>query len=284
MTVATEQHDGRRNSKPRLPRSPGVIGDFLARFATQWRVIRALMIRDMMSRYGRENIGFLWLIGEPVLLIGGIIILWSVMKGTVTHGVSVISFALTGYSMLTLWRHIVGRGTNALKLNTGLLFHQNVRVLDTIIAQILMESISTFLSFMFCYLLLYLFGFVEFVYDPLLIALAWVLMTLFSGGFALCLGGLVEMSKPIERMLQPVMYFMLPLTGAFFMVDWMPQRARDVVLLFPMVHAQEMFRAGFMGPRLTYYYDGWYLFICGIIAFWLGLTFIKHAERNLHVA
>ncbi|NDW03813.1 ABC transporter permease [Jiella pacifica] len=283
MTVATETND-RRNATARLARYGDGLRDFLSRLATQWRVIRALMIRDMMARYGRENIGFLWLIGEPVLLIGGIIILWSVMKGSVTHGVSVIAFALTGYSMLTIWRHIVSRGTNALKLSTGLLFHQNVRVLDTILAQILMESISTFLSFLFCYLLLYLFGFVELVHDPLLMVLAWVLMTLFSGGFALCLGGLVEMSKPIERMIQPVMYFMLPLTGAFYMVDWMPQRVRDFLLLFPMVHAQEMFRAGFMGPRLTYYYDGWYLFVCGIIAFWLGLAFIKHAERNLHVA
>ncbi|MCE7029164.1 ABC transporter permease [Jiella avicenniae] len=284
MTITEERDDGRDGQVPRRVHSPGDFRDFLAKSATQWRVVRALMIRDIMSRYGRENIGFLWLIGEPVLLIGGIIVLWSIMKGAVTHGVSMISFALTSYSMLTLWRHIVGRGTNALKLNTGLLFHQNVRVLDTILAQILTEFISTFLSFLFCYLLLYLFGFVDFVDDPLLMVIAWALMTLFAGGFALCLGALIEVSKPVERMIQPLMYFTLPLTGSFYMLDWMPQRVRDFLLLFPMVHAQEMFRAGFMGPRFSFYYDGWYLFAWGIIAFSLGLTFIKRAERNLHVA
>lgn len=241
------------------------------------------MIRDMMSRYGRENIGFLWLIGEPVLLIGGIIVLWSLMKGTVTHGISVVTFALTGYSMLTLWRHLISRGTNALKLNTGLLFHQNVRVLDTIIAQILMEMISTFLSFLLCYVLLYIFGYVEMVYDPLTMALAWIMMTMFGGGAALCLGGLVQASNAVERMLQPVMYFTLPLTGAFYLVDWLPEQGRQFVLLFPMVHAQEMFRAGFIGPRLTFYYDGWYLFLSSLISLGIGLSVIKYAERKLHV-
>ncbi len=28
----------------------------------QRRVIRALMLRDMMARYGRDNIGFVWVL------------------------------------------------------------------------------------------------------------------------------------------------------------------------------------------------------------------------------
>jgi ABC-type polysaccharide/polyol phosphate export permease len=34
----------------------------------QARVLRALMIRELMMRYGRGNIGFLWLVLEPMLL------------------------------------------------------------------------------------------------------------------------------------------------------------------------------------------------------------------------
>lgn len=283
MTMATERSDRSADRMVRRGENRPGIAVFFSRAQTQWRVIRALMIRDMMSRYGRENIGFLWLIGEPVLLIGGIIILWSIMKGSATHGISVITFALTGYSMLTLWRHLITRGTTALRLNTGLLFHQNVRVLDTIAAQILMEVFFSLVSFLLCYLVLYLLGYVEMVYDPLTMAMAWILMSLFGAGFALCLGGIVEASKAFERMLQPIMYFTLPLTGAFYLVDWMPEKARSFLLLFPMVHAQEMFRAGFIGPRLTFYYDGWYLFLWGIISLGIGLTVIKRAERHLHV-
>lgn len=283
MTVATDRDFGR-------PGRAGKLADLLRRFdrfrhrlGTQWRVIRALMIRDMMSRYGRENIGFLWLIVEPIFLIAGVIVLWSLMKGTVTHGVSVVAFTLTGYSMLTLWRHIVARGTHCLRLNVGLLFHQNVRIIDTVLAMILMETISTFISFLFCYLLLYLLGIVGVVYDPLLLITAWLLMSLFVGGLVMIIGGITEMSKPVERMIQPVMYFTLPLTGAFSMASWLPEKAREFVLLFPMVHAMEMFRAGFLGPTLKFYYDPLYLFLCGIVTLTIGLWTLKRAERNFHV-
>ena len=96
-------------------------------------------------------------------------------------------------------------------------------------------------------------------------------------------GGITEMSKPVERMIQPVMYFTLPLTGAFSMASWLPEKAREFVLLFPMVHAMEMFRAGFLGPTLKYYYDPLYLFLCGIVTLTIGLWTLKRAERNFHV-
>ncbi|MFN5779339.1 MAG: capsule polysaccharide export ABC transporter permease, partial [Novosphingobium sp.] len=33
----------------------------------QRRVIGALLLREMLTRYGRNNIGFLWLFVEPML-------------------------------------------------------------------------------------------------------------------------------------------------------------------------------------------------------------------------
>lgn len=282
MAIATGRDERMRQALGLSRRRPD-IRTLYARFITQWRVIRALMIRDMMSRYGRENIGFLWLIGEPVLLIGGIIVLWSIMKGSSTHGISVVTYALTGYSMLTLWRHLAGHGKSLLRGNTGLLFHQNVRVIDTIIAHVLMESIGTFISFLFCYTLLYLLGYIETVYDPLLMVIAWVLMTLFGAGFSMVLGALCEYSRPIERMVPPLMYFSLPVTGAFTLVAWLPDQAREIILLFPMAHCFEMFRAGFIGPRLTFYYDTGYLLFWVVVFCSAGLVMVKQAERHMHV-
>ena len=43
-------------------------GSFLRSFAVHMRVIGALVLRELHVRYGRENIGYLWMIGEPMLL------------------------------------------------------------------------------------------------------------------------------------------------------------------------------------------------------------------------
>ena len=53
-------------------------------FLIQVRVIAALMLREVLTRYGRHNVGFLWLILEPMLFTIGITTLWMLTK--VTHG------------------------------------------------------------------------------------------------------------------------------------------------------------------------------------------------------
>ena len=47
-----------------------------AAFRLQLTVIWALILRELHTRYGRENIGFLWVVGEPILFCGGVAIAW----------------------------------------------------------------------------------------------------------------------------------------------------------------------------------------------------------------
>ncbi len=48
------------------------------------RVIGALLRREMLTRYGRHNIGFLWLFVEPMIFTIGVTILWTATKSV--HG------------------------------------------------------------------------------------------------------------------------------------------------------------------------------------------------------
>ena len=42
------------------------------RLAMRVRVLEALAVRDMMMRYGRGNLGFLWVLLEPMILTVGV--------------------------------------------------------------------------------------------------------------------------------------------------------------------------------------------------------------------
>jgi capsular polysaccharide transport system permease protein len=33
----------------------------------QWRVVGALLIREIYSRFGRESLGFAWMVAEPLV-------------------------------------------------------------------------------------------------------------------------------------------------------------------------------------------------------------------------
>ena len=75
-------------------------------FRIQQRVIGALLMREVLTRFGRHNIGFLWVFVEPMIFTIGVVTLWTVVD--VGHGSSIpiVAFGITGYSSVLLWRHI----------------------------------------------------------------------------------------------------------------------------------------------------------------------------------
>jgi capsular polysaccharide transport system permease protein len=240
---------------------------FPSALRVQLRVIGALMLREAMARFGRENIGFFWLMGEPLILTTGIIIVWSVAGLTHGHNVSVIPFALTGYSVLTLWRHIVNRSVNSFRDNAGLLYHRQIYFIDIIIARTLLSTVGTGTAFFVAYVPLYLLNFVDPIADPLLLVLAWLLLAWFSFSVGLCFAALTEISHVAEHFIQPFLYLTLPITGTFFMVDWLPKKYQDLSYYSPLIGINEMFRNGFWGNAIPTYWS-----VVDILAWCIPLT------------
>src|SRR5579884_2661625 len=79
----------------------------VAAWRTQRRVISALMMRELITRFGRENIGFLWIMVEPLLFAVFVGILWSFMKGPEEHGIGIVAFVASGYIPLVMFRSTV---------------------------------------------------------------------------------------------------------------------------------------------------------------------------------
>src|SRR5690606_38799994 len=117
--------------------------------------------------------------------------------------------------------------------------------------------------------------------DFLTLLVAWFLMSFFCLGVGLIVAGLTEISDIIERFVPPLMYLALPLSGAFTMVAWLPEKAQDILLYSPMVHATEMFRAGYFGPSVPTHWDIQYLLTCGLIANVIGILILEKARDHV---
>lgn len=247
----------------------------------QIRVISALMIREAMTRYGHENLGFFWVMGEPLLLTVGVMIMWTMTGGAHGQEIGLIPFVLTGYSMLTLWRHCVMRSVHAMRHNIGLLFHRNVRFLDILISRAALESLGGLAAFFIAYLPLTLLGVFEPMDDPLLLLGAWFLMSWYSFGFGLILAGLSELSEAIERFVSPIMYISIPITGAFYLVCWLPESAQKIVKWSVLVNISEMFRAGLFGGKITTSWDIWYILWNCLLVTAIGLPLIRKAQQHV---
>ena len=249
----------------------------------KWRTVNALLIRELMARFGHRNIGFLWQIGEPLLLALGVMVTWTLIYGERNHGVRVIPLVLTGYTFLTVWRHMVSRFTNSFRHASGLLFHRAVRPADILIARGLLEAIGTLVAFFVAYIPLVLLDVVTPVDDYLILLGAWTLMCALTFGVALVITGIAHFSDAFERLVQPVMYLILPLTGVFYMVYWLPPVAREVVLWSPLVHAMEMFRAGYFGEAVPTFWSVSYILLWAIAMNAAGWVLVLKAQKHIEL-
>ena len=64
---------------------------FVESLMIQVRVVGALLMREIITRYGRNNIGFLWLFVEPLLLTLVIVLLWKFLRADRVSSLNIIA-------------------------------------------------------------------------------------------------------------------------------------------------------------------------------------------------
>ena len=241
--------------------------------AIQGRVIYALLMREILTRYGRHNIGFLWLFAEPMLFTTGVTILWTVTQSTHGSSLPIVAFALTGYSSVLLWRNMPARCIGAIEPNLALMYHRNVKTIDIFIARLLLEAGGATISFVTLSLFYIYIGWLEPPEDVLTVVGGWLLLAWFGASLAMLLGAISEKSELIDRFWHPTSYIMFPLSGAAFMVDALPTAAQKFMLYVPMVNGVEIVRQGYFGDHVHSHYDVPYL-----LGWCIGLTLLALAQ------
>lgn len=247
----------------------------------QTRVIGALMIRELTTRFGRENIGFLWIMAEPMLFAGLVGILWSLMKGPVEHGISVVAFVVSGYIPLTLFRNSVNRSISLFVANGSLMYHRQVKILDFIFVRFLIEMIGCMMGYLFIAILLYFFGFFPMPADIGLLIAGYLLYSLFTLSICFLIAPLSEMSEALEKFMPVVTYIIIPVSGTFNMASWLTPAMREVVLWSPLVNAMEMMRSGIFGDSVTVYYDPVLPIVFSLVFIMIGLMLCRRVRKTL---
>jgi len=260
--------------------SPASNGSLQRSLVIQIRVVWALILREILTRYGRHNIGFLWLFVEPMLFTLGITALWTIAG--LHHGsdLPITAFALTGYSTVLLWRNMPNRCVGAILPNSALFYHRNVRIIDVFFSRIALEAIGATISFVALAALFIFLGWMNPPEDALKVLQAWLLTAWFGAAFAMLLGAWSEKTEIVEKLWHPTAYLLFPLSGAAYLVDALPKDFQDAVLWLPMVHGTEMVRDGYFGSKIVAHYDVMYLVTCNMILTVFALALERIVSRD----
>jgi ABC-type polysaccharide/polyol phosphate export permease len=249
--------------------------------AIQRRVLYALMMRELITRFGRDNLGVLWLVGEPMIFTLGVATLWTALGLSHGTGIPIVAFAVTGYSSVLMWRNSASRCSGAIDMNKALLYHRSVHVIDVFLTRIALEICGATGSFIVLSSFFIYVGWMKVPADFLLTITGWLMLAWFGASLGLLIGAGTACSPIVERLWHPAAYLFFPISGAAFMVDWLPRKFQTVVLLLPTVHGVEMLRHGYFGNVVPSHYDIGYMAACCLVLSLAGLLVVRGAARRV---
>lgn len=249
----------------------------------QGRVIGALLMREIHTRYGRDNIGYLWMIAEPMML-GTAVGLMHIGQKARDTDFNPVTIATIGYTLFIMFRSMVNRSEGALEGNLPLLYHRMVSVTDIVIARALLEGAGTFLSFTILFLILISVGYASFPERPLMLMLGITYIFWISLGVSMLVVGGTYEHKVLGRLVHPFTYFMLPMSAAFFRVQWVPQPWRGYMLWNPLPQMFEIIRYGEFHTATLEYVNFLYLTAFCLVLTLLGLIACRSVRQRIHLS
>jgi ABC-type polysaccharide/polyol phosphate export permease len=117
--------------------------------------------------------------------------------------------------------------------------------------------------------------------DLLLVIGGWLMLAWFGASLGLTLGAATAYSELVDRIWHPTSYLLFPLSGAAFMVEWLPKTGQEIILLLPMVHGVEIVREGFFGNTVRTHHDAGYMAVCCLVLNLIGLFLTRDAGRRV---
>jgi capsular polysaccharide transport system permease protein len=211
----------------------------------QARVLFALVMREMTTRFGRSSGGYVWAVLEPAASVAIMVAVFSQMAHAPPLGRDFGLFYATGYMAFAIWRDVSGVVGGSITANRALLTFPRVTILDTILARFLLQTLT---SGLVCALVIG--GIVALSRDQARFDLAAALAAFAAGcALGLSLGAfnslLFACSPTWERTYGVITRPMFIVSGVFFLHDAMPPAIQDVLWWNPLSHVVGLMRVAF---------------------------------------
>lgn len=238
------------------------------------RVLSALMIREMTTRYGRSWGGYIWAILEPVGMIAILSLAFSQFIKSPALGQSFVLFYATGYIPFHFFNETANTASSAISVNRSLLQFPKVTPLDAILARFLLSVLTLVVVAVVVFM-----GIDLLVEEQVRISLPELSVALLGAALlGLGVGTLNAVLFPFipvwRRLWAIINRPLFLISGVFFTFESMPDAIQALLWFNPLVHVIGWARTGFYPTYDGSYVALWYVFGLGIGAFLLGAALL----------
>src|SRR4051794_12544186 len=181
--------------------------------AAERRVLIAMMMREVQVRWGRRNLGFAWIIMEPLVFALPVLAIWRLVRGPFEHGVPMIAFLWSGYLPILAFRHITGHSIYCIRNNGAVLFHPLITPLDIVLSRCGLEGAGNLAAVVASFSLFYSLGYIDWPTNFAVFIMGYGFLLWWSLAVALIVAAASEYSDIVEHVWQPISYLYVFFSG-----------------------------------------------------------------------
>ena len=245
------------------------------------RVIGALMLRDIQTRFGARSanyvVAILWPLGHIVMLIS----LYTITGRAAPVSGGAARFFATGLVPFVMFNYTSRMLMLSVLMNRPLLGLPIIKLSDVIMARALLETVTSFMVISIFACILYAFDVDIVPHDPqtAVFALAATLLMSLGMGF---LNSVIVIMVPVWIIGYVLIMIVFYLTsGVVFLPDQLPEKYQYILSWNPLMQSIAWFRSAFYPGMGAHIIDRQYLLIFGLVALGLGLAGERFLRRWL---
>lgn len=214
-----------------------------------WDVLRALMLRDIKSRFMGSAWGYILSICWPLTHIAILLIIHSVFRRIQPYGESAAVWYATGIVPFMAFSYTLRFIVLGLLQNAPLLGFPNVKIFDIILARIIIEILSVGILFFVITTILWAVGHSFIPNDPIIAFLAISLAFSTGASFGILFAILSRISAAWSIISVLFVLILWVTSGIFFVPFFLPDYFARILYLLPTVQIITIFRSS--------YYEGY---------------------------
>ncbi len=243
------------------------------------RVLNALMLRDMRTRFAGSYWGYLVQVLWPVAHMFIIALAMAFRKVPPPFGESAMVFAATGAIPALAFQYISRELMKGILQNKPLTYYPQVRTLDVMFSRVLVEVVSSFLGVMLIILILLACGLDPIPVDVTTAICGYICAILLGIGVGTVNVAIVQVFPGWILGYIGIGILLYIASGVMFLASDFPEQIYSYMKWNPILQLVEWVRLGF-DPSLPIAIDYVYLFLWVFGSLTLGLTLERTIGRR----
>jgi capsular polysaccharide transport system permease protein len=249
----------------------------------QRRVVFALMLHNIRTRFGGHGLGYLLAIAWPLVHMLVFFATFIVLARAAPYGDSVLLFIGTGTVPFMSFSYLSRFMMMAVLITRPLLGFPEVKILDVLLASALLETLAACLVTIIMIVIAWFAGIDFMPKDIVQAAFAFGAALLLGLGFGLVNGVLVLAVRFWVLVVAVEIIVLWICSGIAFVPDALPEAARNVLAYNPVLHVVTWMRSAYYEGYGDLILDRGYPIAFGLGAVFLGLL-LERAMRGYLLA